>query len=240
MREIEELFADSGEPVRITRGTALKVGGLGLAGAVAALLPGRASSAVRKRSTVQSCSSFPSTTCGQGPITCDSNQSCSCITVFRKLHKVGASMTVCAQGKAGNFACNTLTPCPQGTECDSNHFCADPNSTCCTRAVCVPKCGACAPTGNGLCASPKTCGGFVFGCSGNGSCTCYQTPEGVGGCGPSVPCNGTPCSSSCDCPSGSFCAINSCCSGGICIPNCSGGTAPAAKAGVLTSTGTRS
>src|SRR5262249_58146884 len=59
MREIDELYADSGEPVQeshgVSRGTALKVGGLGLAGALAAFMPGRAGAAVRKKASNSSC-----------------------------------------------------------------------------------------------------------------------------------------------------------------------------------------
>ena len=59
MREIDELYADSGESVEqghgVTRGTALKIGGLGLAGALAALMPGRARGGVRKQASNSSC-----------------------------------------------------------------------------------------------------------------------------------------------------------------------------------------
>ena len=59
MRKIDELYADSGEPVKeshsVSRGTALKVGGLGLAGALAAFMPGRAGAAVRKKASNASC-----------------------------------------------------------------------------------------------------------------------------------------------------------------------------------------
>lgn len=183
MREMEELFADSGESARVSRGTALKVGGLGLAGAIVGLMPGRAGSAVRRRFAVQSCSSYASTTCGQGPVTCNFNNNCSCITVFTKLHKAGGTTTACAQGFAGSITCAT-TPC-----------------------------------------SGKTCGSFVAGCNGNGSCYCYQSPGASGGCGPSIPCYGaTACTTSSDCPGGSFCATNTCCgAAGICIPNCASG-----------------
>jgi hypothetical protein len=225
MREIEELFADSGEPVRITRGTALKVGGLGLAGAVAALLPGRASSAVRKQSVVNTCSSIPSTTCGQGPVTCNSNPACSCLTVFHKLQKVGATTTQCAQGHAGSFACGSLTPCPQGTECGAGFFCATPQSTCCSRAVCVPACGYC-PSG-GTCNTGFSGCGTGINCDGLGnSCFCFTTAEGGAGCGQNVFCGDVPtCQSSSDCPSTSFCSPFNGCTGcgnanGVCIPYC--------------------
>ena len=60
MREIDELYADSGEPVKesrgVSRGTALKVGGIGLAGALAAFMPGRAGAAVRRKASNASCS----------------------------------------------------------------------------------------------------------------------------------------------------------------------------------------
>src|SRR6202051_3442882 len=52
MREIDELYADSGEqlqqPHGVSRGTALKIGGFGLVGALAAFLPGRASAHANK------------------------------------------------------------------------------------------------------------------------------------------------------------------------------------------------
>ncbi len=52
MKEIDELYADSGEPVRsapgVSRGTALKVGGLGLVGALAGFLPGRAGASAKR------------------------------------------------------------------------------------------------------------------------------------------------------------------------------------------------
>ena len=59
MRENDELYADSGEPVKeshgVSRGTALKVGGLGLAGALAAFMPGRAGAGLRKKASNASC-----------------------------------------------------------------------------------------------------------------------------------------------------------------------------------------
>ena len=52
MRENDEVYADSGAPVEkvggVSRGTALKVGGLGLAGALAAFLPGRAAASAKR------------------------------------------------------------------------------------------------------------------------------------------------------------------------------------------------
>ena len=52
MRENDEFYADSGRPVEdsggVSRGTALKVGGIGLVGAIAAFLPGRAGAAGRR------------------------------------------------------------------------------------------------------------------------------------------------------------------------------------------------
>ena len=78
MREIDELYADSGEPVKeshgVSRGTALKVGGLGLAGALAAFMPGRAGAAVRKKASNASCAGtgsgffFSAVTCGALPV----------------------------------------------------------------------------------------------------------------------------------------------------------------------------
>src|SRR5437764_6336665 len=156
MRENDEVFADSGKPVTrsggVTRGTALKVGGLGLAGLAAAFLPGRAGAAVKKRAA-GTCGSTPNTVCGQGNVKCDPNSNCACVTRFRKLYKAGSngSTTVCAAGGCGDFYCQGLQFCPQGTECPPGTFCADPKSTGCTRPLCVPVCNNCNPVGGGVC-----------------------------------------------------------------------------------------
>ena len=90
MREIDELYADSGEPVKesrgVSRGTALKVGGLGLAAAMAAFMPGRAGAAVRRKASNASCQgtgfecvgSNKAKACGVDPET----DVCLCATIF--------------------------------------------------------------------------------------------------------------------------------------------------------------
>jgi len=143
MREHDEVYADTGVPVEkaggVSRGTALKVGGLGLAGALTAFLPGRARAAVRKYAVTNTCSSVRSTTCGQGPVKCDFSEYCSCITVYTKIQKPGGTTTMCAAGFANDFNCNGQT-CLNGTGCPPGWFCADPKSTCCSKPVCVPLC----------------------------------------------------------------------------------------------------
>jgi hypothetical protein len=177
MRDDPELFADSDEQFRITRRTALKVGGVGIAGAIVGFMPGRAAAAIRQKYALNTCASVSSTTCGQGPTFCNGDTSCTCITVYHKMQKVGATQTMCAQGSPGDIC-------------------------------------------NGSCTG-QTCGSYVAGCNGNAGCLCWQTPEGSG-CGPDFFCYGTPtCESSSDCPSGYFCAINTCCgAGGFCVASC--------------------
>jgi len=223
MNEVEEL-PGAGDQVRISRGTALKIGGLGLATAIAGFLPGRASSSVRRRSVTNTCSSVSSTTCGQGPVTCNFNSGCSCITVFHKVQKVGAFTTACAQGVAGSFACNNLVACPQGTECGPASFCARSQSTCCSKPVCVPEC-RCTSAGN--CNTGFNGCGTGVPCDGLGSdCFCFTAAEGGPACGQNVFCSDVPtCSVTSDCPNGFFCGISNGCTGcsaasGVCIPYC--------------------
>jgi hypothetical protein len=117
----------------------LKVGGLGLAGALTAFLPGRAQAAVRKYAVSNSCSSVRSTTCGQFPVKCDGNEYCSCYTVYTRVAKVGATQTMCGYN---DWDCEELEFCggSQGTSCPAGYFCGAPSSTCCSRPVCVPLC----------------------------------------------------------------------------------------------------
>jgi hypothetical protein len=87
MREIDELYADNGEPVKpwrgVSRGTALRVGGLGLVGALAAFLPGRAGASAKKvaaNSICQGTASF----CLESesfPVKCGTND-CFCLKVY--------------------------------------------------------------------------------------------------------------------------------------------------------------
>lgn len=94
MREIDELYADSGEPVQqphgVSRGTALKVGGFGLVGALAAFLPGRASAHAKKAAANSICQGTASfclencdgTVCDGGTaIKCGTND-CYCLRIY--------------------------------------------------------------------------------------------------------------------------------------------------------------
>jgi hypothetical protein len=132
MREIDELYADSGEPVKeshgVSRGTALKVGGLGLAGALAAFMPGRAGAAVRKRASNASCQ-------GTGFVCLGSNKAKACGTdnyslgncycgtiVYGKIRPKGAPVGACVE----NAFCDTLSSCSGGPrECGAGYVCTD-------------------------------------------------------------------------------------------------------------------
>jgi hypothetical protein len=143
MREIDELYADSGEPVKeshgVSRGTALKVGGLGLAGALAAFMPGRAGAAVRKKASNASCQ-------GTGFVCIGSNKAkacgtdnyslgnCFCGTVYYgKLHPKGAPVGACVE----NSFCVTADPCTQQKDCGAGYVCI--SSTCCTNFGYAPQ-----------------------------------------------------------------------------------------------------
>ena len=136
MREIDELYADSGEPVKesrgVSRGTALKVGGFGLAGALAAFMPGRAGAAVRKKASNASCA-------GTGFICIGSNKAkacgydnyslgaCFCAAIhYGKVRPKGAPVGACAE----NSFCFSAVPCNQQKDCGPGYFCA--NSGCCS------------------------------------------------------------------------------------------------------------
>lgn len=134
MREIDELYADSGEPVKeshgVSRGTALKVGGLGLAGALAAFMPGRAGAAVRKQASNASCA-------GTGFLCIGSNKAkacgydnyssiCFCAQIYYgKIRPKGAPVGACVE----NGYCAFLTPCSSQKDCGPGYVCA--NSGCC-------------------------------------------------------------------------------------------------------------
>ena len=135
MREIDELYADSGEPVKesrgVSRGTALKVGGIGLAGALAAFMPGRAGAVVRKKASNASCGGTgfvclgynQAKTCGydSGPLA-----SCFCGTIFYgRIKPARAPVGACIE----NGFCYAGIPCPGG-----NKYC--PAGTVCTTASC--------------------------------------------------------------------------------------------------------
>jgi hypothetical protein len=140
MQELDEVYADSGEPVvgGVSRRTALKVGGLGLAGAVAAFLPGWAAAGVRKQKVFRTCGGVKSTLCQQFPIKCGTDASCSCITVYGT--SVPSPGTACAADFAGEFNCSSSNSCVH-SKCAKGYFCAEPKSTCCSLPVCVPLCG---------------------------------------------------------------------------------------------------
>jgi hypothetical protein len=139
MQELDEVYADSGEPVAggVSRRTALKVGGLGLAGAVAAFLPGWAAAGVRKQKVFQTCSGVNSTLCQQYPIKCGNSNNCTCITVYGTTGT--GPGTSCAAGFAGEFNCSSSNSCVH-SKCAKGYFCAAPKSTCCSLPVCVPLC----------------------------------------------------------------------------------------------------
>ena len=136
MREMDELYADSGEPVKeshgVSRGTALKVGGLGLAGALAAFMPGRAGAAVRRKASNASCA-------GTGFICIGSNKakscgydnyslgSCYCGTIYYgKIRPKGAPVGACVE----NGFCAFLQPCSSQKDCG-------PGTVCITGSCCV-------------------------------------------------------------------------------------------------------
>jgi hypothetical protein len=145
MREIDELYADSGEPVKeshgVSRGTALKVGGIGLAGALAAFMPGRAGAAVRKKANNASCS-------GQGfvcilgnyPKYCGYDNyslfgKCYCGTIhYGKLRPAGAPVGACVE----NGYCALGQPCNTMKDCGAGYVCTD--GGCCGFNMCQHFC----------------------------------------------------------------------------------------------------
>jgi hypothetical protein len=150
MREIDELYADSGEPVKesrgVSRGTALKVGGIGLAGALAAFMPGRAGAAVRRKASNASCS-------GTGFICIGSNQAklcgydngpvdgtCFCGTLYYgKIRPARAPVGACIE----NDFCISGTPCSRQRDCPAGTVCT--TATCCETfdgygPLCFPYC----------------------------------------------------------------------------------------------------
>jgi len=188
---------------------------------------------------------FAKTKCPPGLTNCHGK----CVDTKKDPNNCGVCGTVCASGICINGVC-----CPPGSEvCSTPSGPKCCSFTCCGgvhEQVCIDtehdvnNCGGCGnvcPAGdtckNGKCVAPPPCmnnvcmGGacpFIGPCGPGGSCFCYTVPDGTGGCGPSIPCFGAkPCTTCADCPSGSFCAINTCCGqAGICIPNCGGGGAP--------------
>ena len=148
MREIDELYADSGEPVKeshgVSRGTALKVGGIGLVGALAAFMPGRVGAAVKRHTSNASCA-------GTGFICLGGNEvkicgydsgplsECFCGTLYYgKIRPARAPVGACVE----NSFCDAMAPCPGG-----NHDCG-PGTVCTTASCCETLAGygpLCAP-----------------------------------------------------------------------------------------------
>ena len=136
MREIDELYADSGEPVKeshgVSRGTALKIGGLGLAGALAAFMPGRAGAAVRRKASNASCAgtgfvclgSNTAKVCGydSGPLA-----ECFCAVIYYgRIRPARAPIGACIE----NDFCYDGIPCPGGNKyCPAGTVCV--TDTCC-------------------------------------------------------------------------------------------------------------
>jgi hypothetical protein len=145
MREIDELYADSGEPVKesrgVSRGTALKVGGLGLAGALAAFMPGRAGAAVRRKASNASCGgtgfecigSNKAKVCGSDPFAYANI--CYCGTLFYgKIRPAGAPIGACVE----NAFCYTLSPCSRQRDCPAGFVCS--SESCCGPPLCMHYC----------------------------------------------------------------------------------------------------
>ena len=149
MREIDELYADSGEPVKesrgVSRGTAIKIGGIGLAGALAAFMPGRAGAVVRRKASNASCS-------GTGFICIGSNQqklcgydsgpdgTCFCGELYYgKIRPTRAPVGACVE----NFFCDSVDSCTRQRDCPPGTACV--TATCCETIfgygpVCAPYC----------------------------------------------------------------------------------------------------
>jgi hypothetical protein len=144
MREIDELYADSGEPVKeshgVSRGTALKVGGIGLAGALAAFMPGRASGAIRKKASNASCTGTGfvcilgnyAKYCGYdgssiGPCYCGS-------IYYGRIRPKGSPVGACVE----NGYCYLLAPCRQQKDCGAGYVCTD--GGCCGQPLCQHYC----------------------------------------------------------------------------------------------------
>ena len=143
MREIDELYADSGEPVKesrgVSRGTALKVGGIGLAGALAAFMPGRAGASVKKHASNAVCSGTGDYCLGSPKVCGYDPGICFCATIiYGKIRPPKAPVGACIEnGYCDDFStCVSAKDCPLGTVC---------TSTCCDQAfgygyLCAPYC----------------------------------------------------------------------------------------------------
>jgi hypothetical protein len=144
MRENDELYADSGEPVKesrgVSRGTALKVGGIGLAGALAAFMPGRASGAIRKKANNAACGG-KGFVCvlGNYPAFCGYDNysvgACYCGTIhYGKLRPKGAPIGACVE----NAYCYISAPCNTNKDCGAGYVCTD--GGCCGQPICQHYC----------------------------------------------------------------------------------------------------
>ena len=143
MRERDELYADSGEPVKeshgVSRGTALKVGGLGLAGALAAFMPGRAGAVVRKKASNASCGGFGYGCGGTLKLCGYDNYSlsgvCFCDSIYYgKIRPKGAPIGACVE----NAYCYLLAPCSSQKDCGPGYVCA--GGACCGGNACLHYC----------------------------------------------------------------------------------------------------
>jgi len=138
MREIDELYADSGEPVKesrgVSRGTALKVGGLGLAGALAAFMPGRAGASVRRKASNASCQGMGFECVGSNKsksCNLDPANDCFCATIYYpKLRPAGAPVGACIQ--------NGDCPDPFPEDCPTDDIVIGPNGFCNQQKQCGP------------------------------------------------------------------------------------------------------
>lgn len=136
MREIDELYADSGEPVKesrgVSRGTALKVGGLGLAGALAAFMPGRAGAVVRKKASNASCAGTGFICIGTNePKSCGYDNyslgACYCGAIYYgKVRPKGAPVGACIE----NQFCIDIPPCSSNRDCGPGTVCV--TTGCCS------------------------------------------------------------------------------------------------------------
>jgi hypothetical protein len=136
MREIDELYADSGEPVKeshgVSRGTALKVGGIGLAGALAAFMPGRVGAAVKRHTSNASCTGTGFFCTGSNdPKVCGYDSGlfgvCFCATIsYGKLRPARAPVGACIENDFcfdGIECSGGNRDCPAGTVCTTNTCC---------------------------------------------------------------------------------------------------------------------
>ena len=146
MREMDEVYADSGEPVKeshgVSRGTALKVGGLGLAGALAAFMPGRAGAVVRKKASNASCGGQgfvclginEPKTCGYDNYSAD-GAPCYCGGIYYgRIRPKGAPVGACVE----NNYCYLSAPCSQQKDCGAGYVCTD--GGCCGFSMCQHYC----------------------------------------------------------------------------------------------------